>query len=332
MRLFYRFGLTLLLAACCPLLLPKSAFCFDGTLKIGTGSEQGVYYAVGRTLAKMANKYGMLPKVTFAAVPSRGSVDNINGLAEGRFHFIIAQADRVHQAWNGEGLWAKKGKQLKLRTVANLYNESITLLVGEDTGIKNIKDIKGKKISLGGEGSGTRQNVLDVLKVNKINLSRLGADLTFGPKESAQRIESGQLDGFFYTVGHPCPFYKKLFAGKRKLRLVGLPSCRTLSDVYPYYVSSWIPLETYRKAANQGIEVRTCGVTAALLVNKDIPAPWVYRFIHAIAFHFEEFQKSHPVLRKVDKKRFEGTNWKISVPYHPGAKKFFQELGVGKAN
>ena len=142
-------------------------------MKIGSGSEQGVYYAIGQTLAKMANKYGMLPKVTFAAVPSRGSVDNINGLAEGRFHFIIAQTDHAHQAWNGQGPWAKKGKQLKLRTVANLYRESITLLVGDDTGIKSINDIKGKKISLGGKGSGTRHNVLDVLKVNKIKLSRL---------------------------------------------------------------------------------------------------------------------------------------------------------------
>ena len=317
-------------ALCCAMLFPANeALCFDGTLKIGTGSTKGVYYAVGKTLAAIANKYSMLPKVKFAAITSGGSVDNINGLTSGRFHFIIAQADKSYQAWNGQGPWVKAGKQHKLRAVANLYKESITLVVGDDTGIKKLGQIKGRRISLGKEGSGTRQNALDLLKSQSINPSKLRAVLSLGPTESAQKLAAGQIDGFFYTVGHPCPLFKALFGGKRKLRLVGLPFRADMSKIYNYYVSSWIPMDGYRKAANKEMEVRTCGVMATLLVSKDIPAPWVYRFIHAIVFHFKEFRDSHPVLKHLSKANFEGKNWKVSVPYHEGAGKFFKELGVG---
>ena len=280
---------------------------------------------MGKTLAAMANKYAMLSKIKFKAVNTGGSVDNINGLQKGRFHFIIAQADKVYQAWNGTGPWAKAGKQDKLRAVANLYKESITLLVTEDSGIKELKDIKGKKISIGKEGSGTRHNAMDLLKIQSIKTSRLRSALALDPKEAAKQIALGKLDGFFYTVGHPNPLFEELFKSKRKLGFVGLPFSNKMSNVYQYYVASWIPLDKYRGAFNHHAEVRTCGVMATLLVSKDVPMPWVYRFIHAIAFHCEEFKKSHPVLHHLSKKTFTGANWKISVPYHPGAKKFFSE-------
>ena len=123
---------------------------------IGTGGITGVYYPTGGAIAKIVNakkdKYDIR-----ATVESTGaSVFNINAIMAGDLEFGIAQADRQYQAYNGLSEWEGK-PQKDLRAVFALAPEAVTFVAAEDSGIKSLKDAKGKVVNIGNPGSGNRQ-------------------------------------------------------------------------------------------------------------------------------------------------------------------------------
>lgn len=130
---------------------------------IGTGGITGVYYPTGGAIAKIVNakkdKYDIR-----ATVESTGaSVFNINAIMAGDLEFGIAQADRQYQAYNGLSEWEGK-PQKDLRAVFALAPEAVTFVAAEDSGIKSLKDAKGKVVNIGNPGSGNRQNAMTFSK------------------------------------------------------------------------------------------------------------------------------------------------------------------------
>ena len=115
---------------------------------IGTGGITGVYYPTGGAIAKIVNakkdKYDIR-----ATVESTGaSVFNINAIMAGDLEFGIAQADPQYQAYNGLSEWEGK-PQKDLRAVFALAPEAVTFVAAEDSGIKSLKDAKGKVVNIG---------------------------------------------------------------------------------------------------------------------------------------------------------------------------------------
>ena len=138
---------------------------------IGTGGITGVYYPTGGAIAKIVNakkdKYDIR-----ATVESTGaSVFNINAIMAGDLEFGIAQADRQYQAYNGLSEWEGK-PQKDLRAVFALAPEAVTFVAAEDSGIKSLKDAKGKVVNIGNPGSGNRQNAIDVFEAAGINIEK----------------------------------------------------------------------------------------------------------------------------------------------------------------
>ena len=149
-----------------------------------------------------------------------GSVYNVNAIMAGDLDFGIVQSDRQYQAIRGLAEWKDKGKQKDLRAVFSIHPESVTLLAGVDTGIKSIKDLKGKHVNIGNPGSGQRQNSIDALTSAGINYK---VDLKAEGLKAAEApgvLLDGRIDAFFYTVGHPSGAFKEATAGTRKVSFV----------------------------------------------------------------------------------------------------------------
>ena len=119
---------------------------------VGTGGVQGNYQTVGLTLARITNQSQLEPSFLLKTVSSSGSVANINAISTGDHQFGIAQADHQHQAVKGLGDWSEKGPQKELRTIFNIFVESVTLVAGADSGIKSIGDLRRKTVDIGAVG------------------------------------------------------------------------------------------------------------------------------------------------------------------------------------
>ena len=242
---------------------------------IGTGGITGVYYPTGGAIAKIVNakkdKYDIR-----ATVESTGaSVFNINAIMAGDLEFGIAQADRQYQAYNGLSEWEGK-PQKDLRAVFALAPEAVTFVAAEDSGIKSLKDAKGKVVNIGNPGSGNRQNAIDVFEAAGINIEKDLKAESIKAADAPRMLQDGRIDGFFYTVGHPNGNIKEATAGKRKTRIVSITDIEPLVKKFPYYSLTNIDMAQYPEATNANEKVTTVGMLATFVTSAKVPDDVVY--------------------------------------------------------
>ncbi|MGC8924539.1 MAG: TAXI family TRAP transporter solute-binding subunit [Calditerrivibrio sp.] len=313
------------------------SFLFSGSIfaakqtfvTIGTGGVTGVYYPVGGAIARLVNAKKAHYNIKATVESTGGSVYNINSVLSGDLEFGIAQADLTYQAYHGQGAWKDKGSQKKLAVVFGLHNEFVTLVASVNSGINGIPDLKGKRVNLGGVGSGQLENSRDLLKVFGLKESDLKAEY-IKPVESAGLIQDERLDAFFYTVGHPNGSVSEATSGRIKVKIVpiiGTPVEKLIKEL-PYYSKGYIPVSLYPNAANaKDGKVPSIGIQALLVTSTDVPADVVYAITKEVVENIQEFKKLHPALGGLDLEDMVNVN---VAPFHPGALKYFKEKGLIK--
>lgn len=290
---------------------------------IGTGGITGVYYPTGGAIAKMVNAKRKTYGIRATVESTGGSVFNVNAVMSGDLEFGVVQSDRQYQAIKGMAEWEGK-PQKDLRAVFSIHPESVTLCATVDSGIMDIKDLKGKRVNIGNPGSGQRQNSIDALESNGINWEK---DINAEQVKAAEApglLQDGRIDAFFYTVGHPSGAFKEATAGATKVRFVSISNVDSLLQKYPYYAKSFVPVDQYPGAQNDK-DVPTFGVKATFVTSAKVPADVVYAITKEVFDNFDQFKKLHPAYAVLTK---EGMLEGLSAPIHEGAMKYFKEVGL----
>jgi TRAP transporter TAXI family solute receptor len=292
----------------------------------GTGGITGVYYPTGGAIAKIFNKKSKEYGIQCAVQSTGGSISNIHAIMSGEMEFGMAQSDRQYQAFNGLSVWKGKGPQRLLRSVFSVHPESITLVAAADAGIRSIQDLKGKRVNIGNPGSGLRQNSIDALNAVGLNYRSDIKAKSARIRDSHKLLQSGKIDAFFYTVGHPSGMVKEATSGRRKVRIIPITGAGVdnLLDRYPYYAKSTIPMKFYPRAANTS-DVSTFGVKATFVTSALIPDGVVYGITKEVFDNFESFKKLHPAYITLSRRKMLDA---LSAPIHPGALKYYREVGL----
>jgi TRAP transporter TAXI family solute receptor len=293
---------------------------------IGTGGVTGVYYPTGGAISRIVNAKKNEYKMRLTVESTGGSVYNVNAIMSGDLDFGIVQSDRQYQAISGLAEWKDKGPQKDLRAVFSIHPESITLLAGVDSGIKVLKDLKGKHVNIGNPGSGQRQNSIDALTAVGINIENDIKAEGLKAAEAPGVLLDGRIDAFFYTVGHPSGAFKEATAGTRKVRFVPILLPDSFYLKFPYYARSVVPISFYPNAENKD-DVPSFGVKATFVTHSRVPKQDVYHVVKEIFENFESFKKLHPAYSILTK---ESMLTGLSAPLHPGAEKYYNEAGLLK--
>lgn len=291
---------------------------------IGTGDITGVYYPLGGIIANMVNLKRDRYNIRATVESSGGSVFNLNAVIAGDLQFGIAQTDRQFQAVHGIADWRERGPQEKLQSVFSLHSETVTLVAGEEAGIRDIRDLKGHRVNIGNPGSGQHQNSLDAIRAAGLDLSGVEV-VEVKVAEAVEMFAAGSLDAFFYTVGHPSVAILKIVQGKRKVRIVPIVGVDTLFVLHPYYAPSRINMQYYPGAANAGRDVESFGVKATLVTSSDVQDSVVYAVTREVFENFEAFKAQQPTLSGLTKN---GMLQGLSAPIHPGAMRYYREVGL----
>ncbi len=295
---------------------------------IGTGGVTGVYYPLGGAISKIVNKKKKQYNLRVSVESTGGSVFNVNAVMAGDLEFGIVQSDRQYQAWYGLKEWKEVGPQKDLRAICSFHPESVTLVAAVDAGIKTIYDLKGKRVNIGNPGSGQRGNSIDVLTAAGIDWKKDIIAEGLKAAEAPKMLQDGRIDAFFYTVGHPSGAIKEATSGRRKVRFVPIPDdvVKKLTTKYPYYAPAVIPIKFYPMAENKE-DVPTFGVKATFVTSIKVPEEIVYIITKEIFENLETLKKMHPAFGILTK---ESMLQGLTAPIHPGAMKYYKEVGLDK--
>jgi TRAP transporter TAXI family solute receptor len=242
----------------------------------------------------------------------------------GKAQFGIAQADHQLQAVKGLGEWSEQGPQVELRAIFSMFPESVTLVAGADTGISSINDLAGKIVDIGALGSGTRQNAIEVLAAVGIDWQRYIQPRGTSLDDRLARYMNGEIDAFFYTVGHPNKDIKFATFSVRRARLIPLENIDGLIAEHPYFSRTLIVQNTYPMAFNN-VDIETVGVNAALLTSASVPDDVVYAVTSNVFEYIETLSDYDADFSALMLDRFlEG----LTAPIHPGALRFYREKGL----
>lgn len=290
-----------------------------GTMTMGTGSPSGTYYAYGGILCQyITNNAG----ITANPVSTGGSKANIQGIDAGDYQLGTVQSDVMHYAWNGTRSFETDGKITSFRTVAGLYAEAVQL-VTVNPDIKSVADLRGKKVSIGDPGSGVYFNAIDILTA--AGLTEKDIDAQYQNFDgSADALKDGQIDAAFIVAGAPTAAITELSMTNANVRIVPIDGdiAKKLMESNSFYSVYNIPANTYK---GQTEAVSTVTVKATLIVSANAGEDEVYNLTAAIFDNIEAITKEH---KKGEELTLENATEGLTVPFHPGAAKYFKEKGI----
>jgi len=333
-RTFFSTYLVVVLGLCCLSLAAKA----DETrfFTIGTGSTAGTYFPVGSLIASAISRpAGSSPcdeggacgvdNLIATAVTSRGSIDNIEGIGDRRYDSGLVQSDIVAWAYGGEAIFEARGALPSLRAIATLYPEHVHLVARRDIGIRTIADLKGRRVAVDRIGSGTRVNSLLIMGAYGIERSDFQV-ISAGPEAAISALLDDRADAAFFVVGYPSSAVSELLeTGQFDLIAISGAAAEQLSSTNRYYTTGLIPGEVYGLSG----DLRTVSVGAQWVTHADVSEQLIYD-ITAALWRFENqalLRSGHPKARSMNViNAVQG----ISIPFHPGAERYYREQGVLK--
>ncbi len=285
-------------------------------VNIATGGTAGTYYPIGGAIAEILN--GNIEGMNASAQSTGASVANINMLKDGSVDIAIVQNDITYYAVHGTEMF-KDNPVPDLKGIASLYPETCQFVTLDASGIKNIKDLKGKRVAVGAAGSGAEANARQILEAYGITYNDIEVQyLSFA--EGASALKDGNVDAAFLTAGYPTSSVQDI-ASQNKVRLLPVEDDKAdaLIAKYPFYTKTVIPAGSY---AGFDEDVKTISVMSMLVAGKTVDDKLGYDITKAIFTHLDRLQAAHAVGKFIT---VENAQKGMSLDLNAGSKKFFDE-------
>ncbi len=302
--------------------------------RIGTGGIAGTYYPIGGLIAavisqppgaRTCEEGGSCGVPGLAAIvqSSNGSVANVEGIASGQLESGFVQSDIAFGAYTGTGAFADREPVPGLRALASLYVESLQLVARPESGIETVADLRGLRVSLDSRGSGTQIDALLVLEAFGLTVDDIDA-LYIKPEQAIRLMAAGELDAYFIVAGTPTPSVLEVTReqGGRLVPIDG-PEVDALLEQYPFFSIDRIPAGIYT-----GVPATpTVAVLAQWLVHERLDEELAYAITQALwhPTHRAVLDAGHAKGREIT---LETALDGLGVPLHPGAERFYREIGA----
>ena len=286
------------------------------SLNVGTGGESGTYYGYTGILGTVI---GQKTDIKLTVVATGGSKDNLVSMQDGMYDLATVQSDVMTYAYNGTNSFADSGKIDGFRVLCALYPETVQI-VTTDPEIKSVDDLKGKNVSIGAAGSGVYFNAMDVLGAYGLTEADINPTYqSFG--DSADSLKNGQIDAAFIVAGAPTTAVTDL-ATTKDVYLVSLDDEHVdkLLASSPYYTKVTIGKDVY----GLDTDTITVAVSAVVLARDDVSEDAIYKLVADIFDNAASLTDTHAKYAEVSTEFGASVT---SVPYHPGAAKYFAEKG-----
>ena len=287
-------------------------------MALGTGEETDIYYSYGQALSQV------LPDssgIQIEPLITGGSKANIQAIDRGEIELGLVQSDVMTYAWQGRRSFQQEGRMDSFRVVAGLYSECVQLIT-IDPEIREVEDLKGKRISVGSEGSGVFFSAFDVLDAAGITMNDI-IPVYEDFAGSTEALKERKIDAAFIVSGVPTPAVTELCRNDAAYLVpIDQITRKLLLDASPYYTVCTIPAGSY---IGQTEDVDTIGVTATLVAAADVSENDIYSLIEALFENRGAISAIHGKGLDLDLKKASEIQ---TAPFHPGALRYYRDQGI----
>ncbi len=284
-----------------------------------TGPQGGSWVPLGGALKNMWEK--SIPGLQIQQQPGAG-IANVRGVDEGKAQ--IGFANSASTVDGVEGRPPFKNKATKVCQVANLYPQYFQVVALADAKINSYADLKGKSLVTQSKGNTAEMLTASVLKLNGMTYDSLAkANFQAGYTDAVGMMKDGHVQVF--TLGTTAPASAVMdLASARDVHLVPVDD-KTMAELKKMnagYNKLVIKAGTYPK---QDKDIPVIGYTTHIIAACDLPADLVYKMTKEMATHVADMAA---VVKPITGMTAKDMAVDIGVPFHPGAAKYYKEVGV----
>lgn len=293
---------------------------------IGTGGSTGVYYQVGSAICKLVSRQKDL-NINCSPETTGGSAFNLNAIRAGEMDIGVAQSDAQYNALNGlTNKFEDKGPFNDLRALFSVHSESMTIVVHPEAGINSFEDLAGKKVNIGDPGSGVRSATDLLLNAFGWKYDKFALVSELKGSEVSAALCDKNIDAYTYVIGHPNAAIKEAATtcGAKIISLEGQVIDQLVND-YAYYTYETIPGGLYSGVDN---DLSSFGMKATVVTSTKLSDEAAYNIVKTVFENFSTFKRLHPAFAHLKKEDMVKNG--LSAPLHPGAVKYYKEVGLLK--
>lgn len=287
---------------------------------IGTAGTAGALYPSGVAKGELITK--RVPGFAATGEATGGSVENIRNLRDGSIEWAMTQSDIGYFAYHGLGDYADSpAKELRaLFSYQQGYAQSFTFA---DSDINSITDIKGKVFGVGPAGSGGEMQFREILKHYGMSYDDFTPEL-MPDAEMCEALKDGRIDGFYST--HPLGSAPLVdLAANTDVKMIPVGKDKSLFEAFSCFLPSEIPVGIF-EGVDEPVPTISWRIIMCTSTKADFSEDDIYLILKTLWEYWGEWASVHPANDQEPsvEKQLSG----ISFPLHPGAVKFYEELGA----
>ena len=287
-------------------------------LSIAAGTDSGTWHPIGGAIGNLINRN--LDGVRINVEATEGGVENVRLLGTNQADIGLCIAATALNGYRGTSPYRQS--YTNLRTLISSFQLGyLHMAVLDDSPLRSMEDIQGQRVAIGPSGHGSIPRQREIYQEMGLSLEDF-TPIYLPFRDALQALGDHRLDAAVLYQALPAPSLIE-FGVIHQYRLlpIGPEYLERLVSKYPYFVSAAIPRETYDR--NQ--PVSTIATANVILVREEIPEEIVYEITKTILEHLEEFRSAHPSIKDFKPEMAVLGN---VVPYHPGAERYFKEIGL----
>ncbi len=287
-------------------------------LSLATGSQGGTYYPVGVGIAQIISE--TVPGLTVAPEVTGAAVENVILVGTGEAQMGITTAEALYQGTRGLEPFRESYKDIRVM-FSGLQPGAMQVVALEGSGIKSIKDLKGKRVALGPQGGAGWKNFELLLEFYGLTIKDFRTTfVSYG--ESITQLKDGNVDAAVILAGIPTSAITELGV-RHRFRLLQIEPdiLAAFMKKYPYYELVDIEPSVYDLPE----KVTVFATVNMVIVNSKVDKDTVYAATKAVFENLDKLHQIHPAAKAITLKT--GTSY-TGHAYHPGSAAFFKEKGI----
>ncbi len=289
-------------------------------LSVGTAPPGGAFFVVGGAIAQVVDENTKTAGWQVSSEATKGTQENIHRLVKDELDFALANAAISYFAVRGEGKW--EGKQ-EIRAVMTLAPNIALFITPKNSGVRALADLKGKRVVVGPAGAGFDYFLQPILQAHGVAYD------DFTPLYNTQAgavdmLADGSAAAAFLGGAVPTASITQASASQDIYFVpFDAPAKTSLFEQYPFFSPALIPADTYRGQTEEFAGMNVGNMH--LVTRASLDDETVYAFTKALYANRAEVVKKHPAGRAINPQNIVRDT---GTPFHPGAIRYYKEIGI----